>query len=83
MKKFTESPFLVIMNMDQFPFSSVGVRPNGIPMMRYLDYTKVWDKELPPKHLEEFRMNALEELKKSQNDLNSIIKRAHTGGKFS
>jgi hypothetical protein len=37
----------------------------SIPMMRYLDYTKVRDKEPPPKHIEEFRMHALKEPKKS------------------
>lgn len=83
MKEFTEAVYLPIVYMDRFPFSSVGVRPNGIPMMRYLDYTKVWDKEPPQKHIEEFRINTLEELKKGQNDLNSLIKRAHTGIKFS
>jgi hypothetical protein len=37
----------------------------SVPMMRYLDYTKVRDKEPPPKHIEEFRMHALKEPKKS------------------
>jgi hypothetical protein len=65
MKKFTEAVYLAIIYMDRFPSGSVGIRPNGIPMMRYLDYTKVRDKEPPPKHIEEFRMHALKELKKS------------------
>jgi 20S proteasome alpha/beta subunit len=83
MKEFTEAAYLSIIYMDRFPFYSVGVRPNGIPMMRYMDYTKAWDKKPPQKHIEEFSMNTLEELKKSQNDLNSIIKHAHTRLRFS
>ena len=69
--------FKPIMYLNQFPDQTVGVKPDGIPMMRYLDYTKVWDKQPPKRHIKQFQKSAESELDRSNNDLASLIKRAH------
>jgi 20S proteasome alpha/beta subunit len=83
MKDFTKVAYCSIMYLDQFHNSGVGVRPDGIPMMRYLDRGKNWDKEPPKRHIREFQRYADEELKKSNNALKSLIRRVHSAIKFS
>jgi hypothetical protein len=70
------------MYLDRIPSRTVGVIPNGIPMMRYLRYTRVWDTPPPRTHIEEFQRIAQEELDRDDNNLNSLIKRVHARIKF-
>jgi len=83
MKEFTKAAFCSIMYLDRLPNSTVGVRPDGIPMMRYLHTTRVLDKPPPRTHIEEFQRIAQEELDVDTNKLKSLIKRVHTRIKIS
>jgi hypothetical protein len=77
MKEFTKAAFCSIMYLDRLPNSTVGVLPDGIPMMRYLRKTRVWDKPPPRTHIEEFQRITQEELAVDSNNLKSLIKRVH------
>lgn len=82
-KEFTKTAFCSIIHLDRFPNSTVGVIPDGIPMMRYLRYTRVWDKPPPRTHVEEFQRIAQEKLDMDNNNLKSLIKRVHARIKIS
>lgn len=46
MKEFVKQAYLAIMHMDQYcPGLGVGVGPDGIPRIKYLNYEDEWDKE--------------------------------------
>lgn len=76
-KEFTKSAYCSIIHLDRIQSSGVGVITDGIPMMRYLRYTRVWDKPPPATHIEEFKRIAQEEIDMDNNNLKSLIKRVH------
>lgn len=83
MKQFTKTAFCSIMYLDRLPNSTVGVIPDGIPMMRYLRFNRVWDKPPPRTHIDEFQRFFQQEFDVDNTNLKLIIKRVHSRIKIS
>jgi hypothetical protein len=70
MNDFAKHAYLAIMYMNQFlPDIRVGVEPNAFPLVKYLDYDEIWDKEASEQGINEFRMYSEEKLREHNNQL--------------
>ena len=59
--------------MNQFlPDVRVGVEPNAFPLVKYLDYDKIWNKEASEHDINEFQTYSEEKLRKHNNQLTRL-----------
>ena len=63
MKEFVQQAYLAIMYMDQYcPGLGVGVGPDGIPRIKYLNYDDEWDREPTTDEIEEYKQYTKKQL---------------------
>lgn len=74
MYDFTKRACVAIEYMNQCrPDLYVGLEPDGMPMIRFLDYRKEWDEEPQPGQLKEFKEYATNKISEFDKSLKSLI----------
>jgi len=75
MKEFVKHAYFSIMYMDQYCEGlGVGVETDGVPLIRYLDYSKEWDDEPPKEDKEYFKKYSDERLNEIKQTLDRVLK---------